>query len=87
MEWRQTNGTTLKVLEKLKLFLTRNFKSILQLDQIRPSYNQPAFLYAIAKTYEFQNAAEITKANIKISLLSAPVEHSIMLPLNFLPRT
>ena len=62
----RTNDTNLKDLERFQSFLTRNFKSALPLDKIKPSSNQPAFLYGTAKTHKFQNTAEITKENIKL---------------------
>ncbi|KAL9977773.1 hypothetical protein ACROYT_G015213 [Oculina patagonica] len=61
-----TDDNTLKVLKSFQNFLTRNFKSSLPLDKIKPTSNQPAFLYGTAKTHKFQNPEQITKDNLKL---------------------
>ena len=49
-----TEDNTLKDLKSFQNFLTRNFKSSLPLDKIKPTSNQPAFLYGTAKTHNFR---------------------------------
>ena len=61
-----TEDTTIKDLQSFQNFLTRNFKSILPLDEIKPSSNQPAFLYGTAKTHKFDNPEEMTVDNLKL---------------------
>ena len=62
----ETNDNTLKDLKSFQNFLTRNFKSSLPLDKIKPISNQPAFLYGTAKTHKFQNPGQITEDNLKL---------------------
>ena len=50
-----TEDNTLKDLKSFQDFLTQNFKSSLPLSKIKPTSNQPAFLYGTAKTHKFQN--------------------------------
>ena len=61
-----TEDNTLKDLKSFQDFLTRNFKSSLPLNKIKPTSNQPAFLYGTAKTHKFQNPEQITKDNLKL---------------------
>ena len=70
-----TEDNTLKDLKSFQDFLTRNFKSSLPLNKIKPTSNQPAFLYGTAKTHKFQNPEQITKDR-----LSALAEPSITKP-------
>ena len=59
-------ANTLKDLKSFQDFLTRNFKSSLPLNKVKPTSNQPAFLYGTAKTHKFQNSEQITKDNLKL---------------------
>ena len=61
-----TEDNTLKDLKSFQDFLTRNFKSSLPLNKVKPTSNQPAFLYGTAKTHKFQNSEQITKDNLKL---------------------
>ena len=61
-----TDDNTLKDLKSFEDFLTRNFKSSLSLNKVKPTSNQPAFLYGTAKTHKFQNYEQITKDNLKL---------------------
>ena len=65
-----TEDNTLKDLKSFQDFLTRNFKSSLPLNKIKPTSNQPAFLYGSAKTHKFQNPEQITKDNRKLRAIS-----------------
>ena len=62
----ETEDNTLKDLRTFQNFLTRNFKSTLPLEKIKPTSNQPAFLYGTAKTHLFNNPGEITKEKLKL---------------------
>ena len=75
-----TEDNTLKDLKSLQDFLTRNFKSSLPLNKIKPTSNQPAFLYGTAKTHKFQNPEQITKVIWNFDRLSAIVEPFITKP-------
>ena len=48
-----TEDNTLKDLKSFQDFLTRNLKSSLPLNKIKPTSNQPTFLYGTAKTHKF----------------------------------
>ena len=61
-----SEDNTLKDLKSFQDSLTRNFKSSLPLNKIKPTSNQPAFLYGTAKTHKFQNPVQITKDNLKL---------------------
>ena len=61
-----TADNTLRDLKPFQDFLTWNFKSSLLLSKIKPTSNQPAFLYGTAKTHKFQNPEQITKDNLKL---------------------
>jgi len=62
----ETDDNTLTNLKSFQNFLTQNFKSSLPLDKIKPTSNQPAFLYGTAKIHKFQNSGKITKDNLKL---------------------
>ena len=64
-KYTETEDTTLQDLKSFQSFLVRNFKSSLPLDKIKPTSNQPAFLYGTAKTHKFDNHNEITNENLK----------------------
>ena len=60
-----------KVWEHKKLFKQgRNVGSLglssMPLGKIKPTSNQPAFLYGTAKTHKFQNPGQITMNNLKL---------------------
>ena len=61
-----TEDNTLKDLKSFQDFLTRNFKSSLPLNKVKPTSNQPVFLYGTTKTQKFQNYEQITKDNLKL---------------------
>ena len=65
-KYTETEDTTLQDLKSFQSFLVRNFKSSLPLDKIKPTSNQPAFLYGTAKTHKFDNHSEITNENLKL---------------------
>ena len=65
-----TEDNTLKDLKPFQDFLTRNFMSSLPLSKIKPTSNQPAFLYGTDKTHKFQNPEQITKD--RLSALAEP---------------
>ena len=48
-----TEDNTLKDLKSFQDFLTWNLKSSLPLNKIKPTSNQPTFLYGTAKTHKF----------------------------------
>ena len=50
----ETTDRTSKELTSFQNFLLRNFRKILPYDDIRPTSNQPAFLYGSAKTHKLQ---------------------------------
>ena len=62
----ETEDNTIKDLRTFQNFLTRNFKSTLPLEKIKPTTNQPSFLYGTAKTHKFNNPGKITKENLKL---------------------
>ena len=62
----ETEDNTLKDLKTFQSFLTRNFKSTLPLDKIKPTSYQAASLYGTAKTHKFNNPSEITTGNLKL---------------------
>ena len=61
-----TEDNTLKDLKSFQDFLTRNFKSSLPLNKVKPTSNQPVFLYGTTKTQKFQNYEQIMKDNLKL---------------------
>ena len=52
-------------LETFQSFLYRNFKNHPSYDKMRPKSNQPAMLYATAKTQKFNNLDEVTVGKLK----------------------
>ena len=64
--------TTDNTISDLQNFLYRNFRknshsqNILPYDKFRPSSNQPAFLFATAKTHKFDDFSEKTSDNLKL---------------------
>lgn len=65
-KYAPTTDTTISVLTSFQNFLQRNFRTTLPLDKIKPSSNQPAFLYGTAKTHKFDHLEEITSDNLKL---------------------
>lgn len=56
-----TEDKTLKDLKSFQDFLTRNFKSSLPLNKIKPTSNQPAFLYGTAKTHNSRTLSKLRR--------------------------
>ena len=69
-KYETTNDCTLSDLKSFQDFLYRNFSknsfTTLDLTQIRPVSNQPARLYATAKTHKFEDHKLITTENLKL---------------------
>ena len=65
-KYEKTCDTTTPDLLSFQNFLQRNFKTILSLDKIKPTSNQPAFLYGTAKTHKFHTLDQITADNITL---------------------
>ena len=63
--YEQTTDTTKQDLETFQSFLYRNFKNHPSYDKMRPKSNQPARLYATAKTNKFNNHDEVTVEKLK----------------------
>ena len=61
----ETVDTTLQDLKQFQSFLYRNFKSHKKYKEMIPSSNQPARLFATAKTHKFKNIDEIAMNNLK----------------------
>ena len=57
----ETNDNTLKDLKSFQSFLYRHFRDHPKYKDMRPASNQPARLFATAKTHKFDNFANITK--------------------------
>ena len=53
-------------LTSFQTFLHRNFRETLPYGDIRPSSNQPAFLYGTAKAHKFEDFADITADKLKL---------------------
>ena len=62
-EW--TNDKTHEDLEKFQHFLYRNFKNHLKYSDMRPVSNQPARLFATAKTHKFDDHSLINLDDLK----------------------
>ena len=63
--YEQSTDTTKQDLETFQSFLHRNFKNHPSYDKMRPKSNQPAKLYATAKTHKFNNLDEVTVEKLK----------------------
>ena len=61
----ETDDTTLQDLKLFQSFLYRNFKTHKKYKEMIPSSNQPARLFATAKTHKLKNNDEITISNLK----------------------
>ena len=61
-----SNDTTLKDLHNFQAFLYRNFKDHKNYKQLRPSSNQPAKLFATAKTHKFDSFNDININDLKL---------------------
>jgi len=59
--YQETIDTTLQDLKQFQSFLYRNFQTHKKYKEMIPSSNQPARLYATAKTHKFSNVNEISK--------------------------
>ena len=62
----ECEDTTLNDLELFQDFLRRNFKSYEKYDKMRPIANQPAKLFATAKTHKFNNIEDINVDELKL---------------------
>ena len=54
-----TQDSTIKGLNNFKQFLKRNFKGYDKLDDMLPTSNQPARIYASAKTHKFSSVDNV----------------------------
>ena len=63
--YERSTDTTKHDLETFQSFLYRNFKNHPSYDKMRPKSNQPARLYATAKTHKFNNLDEVTVEKLK----------------------
>ena len=63
--YERSTNTTKQDLETFQSFLYRNFKNHPSYDKMRPKSNQPARLYATAKTNKFNNHDEVTVEKLK----------------------
>ena len=59
----ECEDTTLNYLKLFQNFLQRNFKSYEKYDKMRPVTNQPAKLFATAKTHKCNNIEHINVDN------------------------
>ena len=64
-KYERSTDTTKQDLKTFQSFLHRNFTNHLSHDNMRPKSNQPARLYATAKTHKFNNLDEITVEKLK----------------------
>ena len=63
--YERANDTTMYDLETFQSFLYRNFRNHPSYDKMRPKSNQPARLYATAKTHKFNNLDKVTVEKLK----------------------
>ena len=63
--YERANDTTMHDLETFQSFLYRNFRNHPSYDKMRPKSNQPARLYATAKTHKFNNLDKVTVEKLK----------------------
>ena len=63
--YERSTNTTKQDLETFQSFLYRNFKNHPSYDKMRPKSNQPARLYATAKTHKFNNLDKVTVEKLK----------------------
>ena len=66
-----TEDNTIKYLKNFKQFLIRNFKGYYKLDYMLPTSNQPARIYASAKTHKFSSVDSININDLKFQ----PIRH------------
>ena len=60
-----TEDHTIKDLKNFKQFLKQNFKGYDKLDDMLPTSNQPARIYASAKTHKFSSANSVNVNDFK----------------------
>ena len=60
-----TEYNTIKDLNNFKQFLKRNFKELGKLDDMLPTSNQPARIYASAKTHKFASVDSVNINDLK----------------------
>ena len=69
-KYERTEDNTIKDLQSFQSFLYRNFKDCkndnFKYEDVRPTSNQPATLFAMAKTHKFDSFEDITTENIKL---------------------
>ena len=63
--YERSTGKTKQDLETFQSFLYRNINYYPSYDKIRPKSNQPARIYATAKTHKFNDLDEITVKKLK----------------------
>ena len=63
--YERSADTTKQDFETFQSFLYRNFKNHPSYDKMRPKSNQPAMLYATAKTHKFNNLNELAVGKLK----------------------
>ena len=61
----QCEGTAINDLKLFQYFLRQNFKRHEKYAKIRPAVNQPAKLFATAKTHKFNNIEDINVEKLK----------------------
>ena len=69
-KYRRTSDNTTQDLQSFQSFLYRNFKNCknenFDYDNVRPTSNKPAVLFATAKTHKFAEFKDITTENLKL---------------------
>ena len=63
--YTMTEDNTIKDLKNLKQFLKRNFKGYDKLDDMLPTSNQPARIYATAKTHKFSSVDSVSMNDLR----------------------